>query len=381
MPSEPDNKMDDLLKTYAKKRRDDAGPSFELHPATRQLLQGEVVRRCAKSTRRFGAWLGLLAGLGPRIGFAASVLTVLGIVLWKFYPSGEATHRPAYVMAKTDLGAPPLDADSRSSTNAGTGLGAPPSPAVPASIPPPAPRAKLEKSAVLRPEDSPRLPALAAAPTPTAVEQAPALPADFKDRSSSMRSVSLAPQRFTRARAAEKPDPKSSDQAAILATFDFYQTGNSIRIVDADGSVYEGPVIAGEVLELDKAKSLRSEPAKELDALAQNGPSVRFRVSGTNRTVNQLVILNGSFQPSAGTAPMPLPSSAQTPERAALTAARTPLSSTGATFDPAKTLASRVELQLQDTSATRFLPPLRIQGKARIGKTEEMQIEAVPAAR
>lgn len=375
--------MEELLKTYAKKRRDDAGPSFELHPATRQLLHGEVVRRRAKSTGRFGSWLGLLAGLGPRIGFAASVLTVLGIVLWKFYPSGEATRKPAYVMAKTDREPAPLGADSRSSTNAGTGLAAPPSPAAPASIPPPAPRAKLEKSAVLRPADPPRLPALAAAPTPTAVEQAPALPSDFKDRGYSMRSVSSAPQQFTRARAAGRPDtiPKGSGQATILSTFDFYQTGNSIRIVDADGSVYEGPVIADESPELDKAKILRFEPAKELDALSQNGSSVRFRVSGTNRTVNQLVTFTGSFQPSTGTASMPQPSSAQTSGSTALTAARTPLSSTGATPGPARTLAGPVELKLQDTSATRSLPPARIQGRARIGKTEEMQIEAVPAAR
>ena len=39
------------------------------------------------------------------------------------------------------------------------------------------------------------------------------------------------------------------------------------------------------------------------------------------------------------------------------------------------------KLERQDTSVIRSLPPARIQGRARIGKTEEMQIEAVPAAR
>ena len=42
MPSEPDNKMDDLLRTYARQRREDAGGSPELHPATRRLLQAEA---------------------------------------------------------------------------------------------------------------------------------------------------------------------------------------------------------------------------------------------------------------------------------------------------------------------------------------------------
>src|SRR6185436_4708512 len=41
MPSEPDHKMDELLRKYASRRREDAAPS-ELHPATRRLLQTEI---------------------------------------------------------------------------------------------------------------------------------------------------------------------------------------------------------------------------------------------------------------------------------------------------------------------------------------------------
>lgn len=44
MPPEPDNKMDDLLKAYAKKRRDEAGAPMAMHPATRRLLQSEVAK-------------------------------------------------------------------------------------------------------------------------------------------------------------------------------------------------------------------------------------------------------------------------------------------------------------------------------------------------
>src|SRR5580700_3324650 len=45
MPSpEPNRKMDEMLKAYAKKRREQAAPAAEMHPATRKLLQGEVKR-------------------------------------------------------------------------------------------------------------------------------------------------------------------------------------------------------------------------------------------------------------------------------------------------------------------------------------------------
>ena len=49
MPSEPDNKVEELVQTYAQKRRDDAGPSFELHPAIRQLLQGDAWKKALES--------------------------------------------------------------------------------------------------------------------------------------------------------------------------------------------------------------------------------------------------------------------------------------------------------------------------------------------
>ena len=149
MPSEPDNKVEELVQTYAQKRRDDAGPSFELHPAIRQLLQGEVVRQRSKSSGRSRSWLGLLAGLAPRLGFALSLLVVVGIVLWKVNLPSEATRRPAYKLAKADRIAPTS-----------------PQPAVPANLPQPAPLAaplsKQERSSVLSTADSRRLRASAA---------------------------------------------------------------------------------------------------------------------------------------------------------------------------------------------------------------------------
>src|SRR5215469_3910709 len=41
---EPERKIEKWLKAYAKKRRTQAGEPFNLHPATRRLLQSEVAR-------------------------------------------------------------------------------------------------------------------------------------------------------------------------------------------------------------------------------------------------------------------------------------------------------------------------------------------------
>src|SRR5206468_1619462 len=45
---EPDRNIEKQLEAYADKRRREAGPPFEMHPATRRMLLGEVSRRKAK---------------------------------------------------------------------------------------------------------------------------------------------------------------------------------------------------------------------------------------------------------------------------------------------------------------------------------------------
>ena len=44
LSEEPNSKMDELLRAYAKKRREQAEPALQMHPATRKLLQDEVKR-------------------------------------------------------------------------------------------------------------------------------------------------------------------------------------------------------------------------------------------------------------------------------------------------------------------------------------------------
>lgn len=88
---EPERPIEKLLRGFAKKRLDDAGPPMELHPATRHLLQGEVARGRPRQTR--GGAFSLVTTL-LRPGIIASACVVLVLI-------GVATFLPVLNRAKT----------------------------------------------------------------------------------------------------------------------------------------------------------------------------------------------------------------------------------------------------------------------------------------
>src|SRR5882672_6320469 len=100
MPSEPDNKMDDLLKTYAKKRRSEAGAPFEMHLATRKLLRAEAAKLRPNAPERGGSWFSAMLALWPRYALALTVFVVLGIGAWTFFRFEEQPKRMAMLDAE-----------------------------------------------------------------------------------------------------------------------------------------------------------------------------------------------------------------------------------------------------------------------------------------
>ena len=73
--------MDELLKVYAKKRKDQAGDPFELHPATRNLLQTEVSRLAKrKSTPTPAPKLGFWGDVWLRLVFGGAICGVLVLI-------------------------------------------------------------------------------------------------------------------------------------------------------------------------------------------------------------------------------------------------------------------------------------------------------------
>lgn len=89
MPETPDRKIEELLRAYAAKRREELGAPLDLHPATRRLLQAEVARLHPRQAAVPATWWNALAALWPRLAFAAGVLAVLGVCLWWVAPSGN----------------------------------------------------------------------------------------------------------------------------------------------------------------------------------------------------------------------------------------------------------------------------------------------------
>jgi len=82
MPSESEHKIEELLKAYAKKRRDQAGASFELTPPTRTLLQAEAARQWSKAApSESPSFFQLLLRFWPQITLAMSGVLLVGIIV------------------------------------------------------------------------------------------------------------------------------------------------------------------------------------------------------------------------------------------------------------------------------------------------------------
>ncbi len=94
----------------------------------------------------------------------------------------------------------------------------------------------------------------------------------------------------------------------MLANFQVQQNGTAIRVVDADGSVYDGalqPEIAGaqneqvtagaSTLPMNREKSIASRDEPQQAENSQMAQNYFFRVAGTNLTLKQNVVFAGNL--------------------------------------------------------------------------------------
>ena len=179
----------------------------------------------------------------------------------------------------------------------------------------------------------------------------------------------------------------------VLQDFAFERTGDRVRIVDTDGSTYEGTVLPASaealrmkgVSQLDGAKERKdiagqqAQPARAPTADAQL--AYRFYANGVNRKLKQSVEFRGEWQPptqtQAGTksALQPVTFSgvlaekptAEKKEKAAITNLLS--------GNPAPAQNSRYE---NTTNAQNELSQGRISGRAIVGGRNEFDINAVP---
>ena len=88
MPDEPNKNLDEQLSAWARKRRDEAGAPYELHPATRKLLQDEVARTFQKKPAEPAAEpAGWWRMFWPRFALAGGLCLALVAVVGLLIPS------------------------------------------------------------------------------------------------------------------------------------------------------------------------------------------------------------------------------------------------------------------------------------------------------
>lgn len=153
----------------------------------------------------------------------------------------------------------------------------------------------------------------AAPPASDRLAKAPgAAGSDLKTPANTVQFANTATQGFgAGAQNAFKNTVAKTQAAAVLANFQVQQMGQAIRVVDADGSVYDGALQSEEAV-------AQAEPAAELPAAStitattqndqERGKTRRdqsqaaqnyfFRVSGMNQTLKQNVVFAGNLIPS-----------------------------------------------------------------------------------
>lgn len=350
MPTEPEHNMDKTLKAYAEQRRAQAGAPAELHPATRRLLHGEIARQ-RKPAAASASWWHRLNTFWPRLA-AASVIVIASFLTFRgardempvvenlvrqvspapVPASGAAAEaEDSVALSKKLEERGELSVERRDPVRRLAGA-TPPAPAPVA--PPPASRPVLlavdkEKSAgapvelrrmadsldavaEVKRTESPALPAQKPALAELALVTAKSEP----EAAAAGNAGQLQARNWFIKRDAAKQDAKDKmsfgTTGAVLDNFAVEQVGDRLNLIDADGSTYTGalesPAFADSNTVSLAGKTMTAEPAREsrsaytTTAAAESkqnaGNAYRFRVSGTNRTLRQPVLVDGVLEGS-----------------------------------------------------------------------------------
>jgi hypothetical protein len=343
---EPERRIEKWLRAFAKKRREQAGDPMELHPATRQLLQREIARQPEEKSRS-GFFFNFYPHL--RLVFAAcfTALLIGGWFLWwesaGSPPAQLSMNQASYPETSPGTAAPdmPPPVASPSLANADNKVqeeklksvpSAPqPAPTVVASanrtlIEPPkektrkkdrAESAATQKQLIVTtaatPQGSSSLIAGALisntnAQTTLAFQRALAIPSSTNaalfDLAKATGAITVS-QVFNRLEAPStrrRAGGAAAPPAAVLTSFRVEQSGNNLKVVDGDGSVYTGSVqIAQQEPAADysfaAAKNTPTSAARAAKASSPTAQSYFFRVAGTNRNLNEPIVFSGNFVP------------------------------------------------------------------------------------
>jgi hypothetical protein len=338
MPLELNKRIDDLLKRYVKKRREEAHADFELHPATRKLLQDEVGRVFEKNESETNR--PLFPAFWPRLALAGAFTAMLLVtVILLNTPQKSKTEFELSQAAKENISEMPAQAQRKMSDEKVLSLDASADKKElfksERSVPSPAsaplakstreissvsgvattggkgflsePTGRITSNEIAKDQSLARqetvanssktfsdsvvtseLDALKTSTSTRAVGSsvAPAAPAStaasfyaYKETQNRLRFV----QQDLRAK--YRQNFLSPAQPEILQSFEVSCVGNKVQLFDSDGSVYEGEILAAN----DK---LGAEEAKQNKAQSAD---FAFRVAGTNQQIKRVVTFTGNF--------------------------------------------------------------------------------------
>jgi hypothetical protein len=166
---------------------------------------------------------------------------------------------------------------------------------------------------------------------------------------------------------AGNPAKKSAPTTPVLETFQLEQTGNQLRVIDSDGSSYNGSIQFATTDSLNDAGAETKKAADFKNAAvdrqavgqkgleAQTAQNFFFSVAGTNRTLKRAVAFTGNL---------------------------TVLTNALPTTQNGVTLAPATKNQFpQGQPAVPALLNSSISGKVQLGGDKEMEIRAMPVVR
>lgn len=309
MEQPPQHPLESQLQAWAETRRLQCGAPFELHPADRHQLQQEVQRTCQNPTpiNTRPAWRLLL----PRLALITALTSAFMFALTRWIPHNT----PATELAqnspptKTIPNLPPLEKAQELPAMGAAALNSePPAPNTLDVTPISAPREKsppqARPSATLPPTlDQPvggtTIPQLVsrqvqkstapsdarAADRMESFASSAILPVDAPAEQPKAPTQPLPPPDWTASFRRQQPVARRNLNAPsypILQSFQVEQRGDSLQMIDADGSVYRGETTA---------EAPTASP--ENNPLTQN---YRFTVSGTHQSSRRTVQFEGLIE-------------------------------------------------------------------------------------
>lgn len=472
MASEPNKKMEELLKAYAQQRREKAGAPFELHSVSRRLLLDEAARIAEPPQRIEPARLQRWRRFLPRLAFAGAVAILAAGLVWILIPgksqkmqlaqtaptpvpAAAPTHdRQAPLEAVMNQDAPsakkketlaarsetlspafkvPAPANNRAPSQPGVQVQPDTTssqrqlyvmqdaarPAVSLDLKNEAERApaasagasqelrlaggggneasRLREEAKVQLETRVNVPAPARPAAPAAAPVsgltgafggAASTPPGGKGAVAEIPAAEkgLTPPRWR----SQQATPAPAAAGGVLNVFELERAGSRVRIIDADGSIYAGELVAGPEAARIGQRFLPAEPQssrrltgpllKQQPILekarggAVSHPAAEyaaFRATGTNRTLNLPVVIEAVFVPMAGHGAVNAPAD----KLAAPSSSPAP----GASFaQPASPAGLK---PAEQTSWSSMAATTKIQGTVRIGHTNQMTLDARPEER